>query len=251
MHKFTRRTVIAGLGACAVTPAYAETAWPNRPITLMHGFPPGGPVDVLSRVLADGLSSRLGQQVIVDAKPGAAGTTAAGQVARAVPNGYTLTAFGATFTATAAMYRVLSYNPTEDFTFVSTTAEFPLVLVTHSDSGIRSVADVVKLAQSRGEPLLYGTAGNGSLMHLAMELFFKRANIRLQHVPYKGGLAAVTDLLGKRLDLVLDPPTVPVPFVRDNKLHALAVTGADRFFALPNAPTMVDSGFPGFVVTGY
>ncbi len=251
MRKLTRRAVIAGLGATIVLPARAADAWPSRPITLVHGFPPGGPVDVLSRILAEGLTTKLGQPVIVDARPGAAGTTAAGLVARAVPDGYTLTALGATFTAASAMYQRLPYNPSKDFTFISTTAEYPLVLVTHPDSELHSAADIVKLARSRGEPLLYGTAGNGTLMHLTMELFARKANIRLQHVPYKGGLPAITDLLGKRLDLVLDPPTVPLPFVKDNKLRAIAVTGAEHFFALPNCPTLIESGYAGLVVTAF
>jgi tripartite-type tricarboxylate transporter receptor subunit TctC len=251
MTKLTRRTVVAGLSAFAVMLARAETGWPSRPITLVHGFPAGGPVDTLSRILAEGLSRRLGQQIVVEPKPGASGTTAGGQVARAAADGYTLTAFGATFTATAAAFKKLPYNPTEDFTFIGTTAEFPLVLVTNPDSGIKSVADIGSIARSRNEPLLYGTAGVGSLMHLSMELFAKKANIHLQHVPFKGDMPAVTGLLGKEVDLVLDPPPVPVQFIRAEKLRPLAVTSANRFFALPNVPTMIEAGFAGCVVTGY
>jgi tripartite-type tricarboxylate transporter receptor subunit TctC len=251
MIKLTRRAVVAGIGAFVTVPARSEDGWPNRPVTLMHGFPPGGPVDTLSRILSDGLSQQVGQPVIVDSKPGATGTTVGGLVARAAPDGYTLMALPATYPATAAMFNALPYNPIEDFTFISTTAEYPLVLVTYPDSETRTVADIVNAARSRSAPLLYGTAGNGSLMHLSMELFAKKANIRLQHVPYKGGMPAVTDLLGKRLDLVLDPPTVPVQFIRNDKLRALAVTGASRFFALSNVPTMIEAGFPGYVVTGY
>lgn len=128
-------------------------------------------------------------------------------------------ALPATYPATAAMFKTLPYNPTEDFTFISTTAEYPLGLVTYPDSEIRTVADIVRIARSRSTPLLYGTAGNGSLMHLSMEPFAKKANIRLQHVPYKGGMPAVTDLLGRRLDLVLDPPTVPIQFIKSEKLR--------------------------------
>lgn len=145
----------------------------------------------------------------------------------------------------------MPYNPTEDFTFIGTTAEFPLVLVTNPDSGIKSVADIGSIARSRNEPLLYGTAGVGSLMHLSMELFAKKANIHLQHVPFKGDMPAVTGLLGKEVDLVLDPPPVPVQFIRAEKLRPLAVTSANRFFALPNVPTMIEAGFAGCVVTGY
>ncbi len=249
MTNISRRSVVAGLSAVAIMPARAEAAWPSRPIALVHGFPAGGPVDTLSRILAEALSRQLGQPVVVEPKPGATGTTAGGLVARASPDGYTLMAVPATYTATAAMFRNLPYNPTEDFTFISMTAEYPLVLVTYPDSQLATIADIVRVARSRATPLLYGTAGIGSIQHLSMELFAKKANIQLQHVPYKGGMPAITDLLGKRVDLVLDPPTVPLQFVKDNKLRALGVTSADRFFGLPDVPTMVESGFPTFVVT--
>ena len=248
MTKLTRRTVVAGLSAFAAMPAWAEAGWPSRPITLVHGFPPGGPVDTLARILAEPLSRQLGQTVVIEAKPGATGTTAAGLVARAKADGNTLLAMPGTFTASAAMFRALPYNPTADFTFISTTAESPLVLVTYPDNEIQTLADIVRIARSREAPLQYGTAGIGSIQHLSMELFAKKANIRLQHIPYRGGLAAITDLLGKRVDLVLDPPTVPVQFIKDEKLRALAVTGAGRFFGLPEIPTMVEFGFPGLVV---
>src|ERR1700680_1707831 len=129
MNNLSRRSVLVGLSAFAATPIRAETQWPARPINLMHGFPPGGPVDVLSRILAEGLSTRLGQAVVVEAKPGATGTTAGGAVARATPDGYTLMAVPATYVATAAMYQALPYRPIEDFSFISTTAEYPFVLV--------------------------------------------------------------------------------------------------------------------------
>jgi len=162
----SRRAILAGLSACCATPVFGKGAWPERPITLIHGFPPGGPVDVLSRILAEPLGRRLGQPVIVEAKPGATGTTAAGLVSRAAPDGYTLMAVPATFTGTAAMFRTLPYNPTEDFTFISSTAEYPLVLITHADSEFRTLADVVRVARSRETPLQFGTAGIGSIMHL-------------------------------------------------------------------------------------
>jgi tripartite-type tricarboxylate transporter receptor subunit TctC len=156
-----------------------------------------------------------------------------------------------TFTGTAAMFQTLPYNPIEDFSFIGSTAEYPLVLITHPDSEMRTLADVVRVARSRATPLQYGTAGIGSLMHLTMELFAQKANIRLQHIPYKGGMPAITDLLGKRLDLVMDPPTAVVQFAKDGRLRALAVTGEQRFFSLPDVPTLVESGFPGFVVNVY
>jgi tripartite-type tricarboxylate transporter receptor subunit TctC len=249
MTKITRRVVLAGLSAIAFTPALSKGAWPDRPVTLMHGFPPGGPVDVLARILAEPMSKSIGQPLVVESKPGATGMTAAGFVARAAPDGYTLLALPGTFVAASAMFKTLPFKPTEDFTFISSTAESPLVLVTHPDSEFHTLADVVRVARARETPLQFGTAGVGSIQHLTMERFAKLANIKLQHVPYKGGLPAITDLLGKRLDLVIDPPTALIQFTKDGSLHAIAVTSPQRFFGLPDVPTLNESGFPGFAVT--
>jgi tripartite-type tricarboxylate transporter receptor subunit TctC len=251
MTKITRRAVLAGLSACAAMPTLAKGAWPEQPITLVHGFPAGGPVDVLSRILAEPLGKHLGQPVIVEPKPGATGTASSVMVSRASPDGYTLMAVPGTFAGTAAIFRSLPYHPIESFTFISSTAEYPLVLVTHADSDIRTLADVISIAQRRATPLQFGTAGTGSIQHLTMELFAQKAKIKLQHIPYQGGMPAITDLLGKRLDLVIDPPTALVQFVKEHRLRALAVTGAQRFFDLPDVLTMPESGFPGLIINSY
>lgn len=250
MSHLSRRAVLAGLSAFAAMPALAKD-WPERSITLIHGFPPGGPADTLSRIIAEGLARHLGQPVVVEAKPGATGTTAGGLVARAQPDGYTLMYLPSTYPTTAAFLRSLPYRPIDDFSFISTTSESPLVLVTHPDSGIDTFADFIAAARSRGAPLLYGTAGVGSLMHLAMELLALKAEIKLQHVPYQGGMPALTDLLGKRIDVVIDPPTSLVEFVRSRKLRAIAITGAQRFEALPAVPTVSEAGLSGYDVMGY
>ena len=251
MTEFTRRAVLSGLSALAAMPAFAETAWPNRPITLLIGFPAGGPLDVVSRIIAQGLSRRLGQQVVVENRPAATGTMAAGQTARARPDGYTLMAIPATFAASAALFRNLSYRPIEDFSMISMTTEFPYVLVTYSDHPIRKMADLISAARSQSGALTYGTSGVGSLQHLSVELFANMAGIKLQHVPYRGGAPAITELLGKRIDFVLDPPTALVDFIRDGRFRALAVTGGSRFFSLPDTPTISEAGFPGYAVTGW
>ena len=247
----SRRSFLAGLSAFAAIPAPRGIAVAGPSVTLIHGFPPGGPVDVLSRILAEALSGKLGQPVVIEAKPGATGTTAAGIAARAVPDGHTLMAVPATYVATAAVYQNLPYRPIEDFSFISTTAEYPFVLVSHSESALRTIADLVRIARTQAAPPQYGTAGVGSLQHLTMELLAQRAGIQLQHVPYRGGAPAIVDLLGKRIDLVLDPPTALDEFVTGGKLRALAVTGGSRFFAMPDVPTFIEAGLPGFVVVGY
>jgi tripartite-type tricarboxylate transporter receptor subunit TctC len=251
MTELARRAVLTGLSAFAAMPAFAQTGWPNRPITLLIGFPAGGPLDVVSRIIAQGLSRRLGQQVVVENRPAATGTMAAGQTARAQPDGYSLMAIPATFAASAALFRKLSYRPVDDFSMISMTTEFPYVLVTHSDHPIQTMAGLISAAQSQSGALTYGTSGVGSLQHLAVELFSNMANIKLQHIPYRGGAPAITELLGKRIDFVLDQPTALLDFIRDGRFRALAVTGGGRFFSLPDIPTISEAGFPGYAVTGW
>ena len=251
MTELTRRAVLGGLSALVAVPAFAETAWPARPIKLMIGFPAGGPLDVVSRIIAQALSRRLGQQVVVEGRPGASGTIAAAQVAHAQPDGYTLLSIPATYAASAALFRKLSYRPVEDFSMIGTTTQFPYVLVTYSDHPIQTMADLVSAARSKDGHLTYGTSGAGSLQHLSTELFASMANIRLQHIPYSGGAPAITELLGKRIDLVVDQPTALVDFIREGRFRALAVTSGKRFFSLPDTPTISESGFPGYAVTGW
>jgi tripartite-type tricarboxylate transporter receptor subunit TctC len=251
MITMTRRAALGGLSAAISAPLFAQPSWPNRPLTLVVGFPAGGPVDTVSRIVGESLSRRLAQPIVVEDKPGATGTTAAAHVAHAAPDGYTLTVLPGTFAASAAMFRKLPYHPVNDFSWIGTIAEFPYLLVTYSDHPCRTVADLVKNAKSALNPLQFGTSGVGSVQHLSGELLASIANIRLQHVPYRGGAPAITDLLGKRLDFVIDQPTALMEFIRDGRLRALAVTGANRFFGLPAIVTVSESGFPGYNVTSW
>jgi tripartite-type tricarboxylate transporter receptor subunit TctC len=253
MTDLTRRTVLGGLSAFAAMPAFAEAAWPNRSIVLVVGFPAGGPTDIVGRIVAQALSERLGQTVVVENKPGASGTTAAGQVARAQPDGYTLLMNTSTYTASAALFRSLPFRPVEDFSTISTAVVFPYVFATYADHPIRTIADLISAARSpsRTTPLTYGTSGIGSVQHLTAEQFARTANIELQHIPFRGGAPAITELLGKRLDFVVDQPSSLIDMVRDGRLRALAVTGEKRFFGLPEVQTISEAGFPGFVVTGW
>jgi tripartite-type tricarboxylate transporter receptor subunit TctC len=250
MTKLTRRTVLAGLSSLAAMRARAETAWPNRPMTIVHGFP-GGATDLIARVVAEGLSKRLGTQAIVEVRPGAAGTLVAGQTARAAPDGYTLLAIPSGHAVAAATYKKLPYRTVEDFSMISMTAEYPFALVTHAEHPIRAMADLVAIARTRSTPLLYGTPGNGSLPHLSVELLAKMTDLQFQHVPYRGPGQSVSDLLGKRIDFVLDPPTAYLELIKQGQLRAVAVSGSSRYFALPGVPTIAEAAVPKFVVTSW
>ena len=251
MTGLTRRTVLAGLTTFVAIPAYPDTAWPSRPITLVHGFAAGGPTDTIARIIAEGLTTRLRQQVVVDPRPGASGTTAAQQVARAVPDGYTLIAIPGGHATAEALYKKLPYKTIDDFSMISMASEYPFVFVTYADHKIQTVADLINNARSQKIPLLYGSPGIGSVHHLAIELLAKMADVQLQHVPYRGSAQVITDLLGKRIDFMIDPPTLLIEFLRSGKLRPLAVTGATRFFSLPDVPTVSEAALPGYVVTSW
>jgi len=232
-------------------PLSAATIWPNRAITIVQGFPAGSAVDVVARIIAEGLSKRLGVQVIVESKPGAAGTLAAGQVARAASDGHTLLALPSGHAVAEATHKKLSYRTIDDFAFISMTVEYPFVMVTYPDHPIRTVADLIGAARSRNTPLTYGTPGNGSLPHLSAELFARMVNVQFQHVPYRGSTQTVSDLLGKRIDFAMDPPASYLQLIRDGQLRALGVSGGSRYFALPDVPTITEASVPGFVVTSW
>ena len=251
MTGLTRRTVLGSLSALVTIPARSDAVWPSRPITLVHGFAAGGPTDTVARIVAERLTPRLGQQVVVDPRPGASGTTAAGQVARAVPDGYTLIAVPGGHATAEALYQKLPYKTIDDFSMISMVADYPFVFVTYPDHEIRTAVDLINTARSRKIPLLYGSPGIGSVHHLAIELLARMANVQLQHVPYRGSTQVVTDLLGKRIDFMIDPPTLLIEFVRANKLRPLAVTGATRFFSLPGVPTISEAALPEYVVTSW
>ena len=229
----------------------ALAAWPERNISLLHGLTAGGGVDVSARLIAEGLSRRLGHQVVVEPKPGAAGTLAAAQVARATPDGYTLGFIPSGHAVTAATYKALPYQAIDDFTIVGQAIEFPFVIVTHPEHPIRTVADLIKTAKERSEPVLGGVPGAGTPQHLLIEYFSRLAGIKIQVVPFRGGNQALTELLGKRIDFLIDPPIALIGQIKPDALHAIGVTGDRRFPPLPNVGTVAEAGFPGFSVTSW
>lgn len=241
----SRGVLVGALCLFAGFPGAAGAAWPERTITLVHGFGAGGNADVISRIVAERLSERLGKPVVVEAKTGAGGRIAAAHVARAPADGYTMLMLTGGYTVSAALYEKLAYDTLGDFTFVSLLTQIPFVLATYPEHPVKSVPDLIKTLQSSGKPMFYGTSGAGTTQHLSGALFAAMAKVDLQHVASKGGTAVPTMLLGKHIDFVFETPTLTLELVKSGQLRALGTTGNTRFFALPDVPTI------GETIAGY
>ena len=249
-RKLDRRAVVGGL-ALAGLAAPARAAWPDRPITIVHGFAAGGNADVVSRIVADALQRLTGYSFIVEIKAGAGGTIAAAQVARAAPDGYTLGVLPGGHAVADAIYKQLNYRSVEDFNFISMITDFPFVLATHAGHAVKTFGDLLKAGREAKEPLLWASAGNGTGQHLSGELLAAMGKLSMRHVPYRGGTQSTLDLLAGRIDLMMDTPTVILEHVRSGGLRALAVTGTQRFFALPDTPTIAEAGLPGYETSSW
>jgi tripartite-type tricarboxylate transporter receptor subunit TctC len=247
----TRRAAIAGFSALGIAPAFAQSGRSDGTITIAHGFTPGGNVDLTARLVAERLAAKLGQQVIVEPKPGAGGSTAAAQVARATPDGTTLFLAAGGHAVSAAIYNKLPYDALKDFSWISMLSDFPFVFVTYPDHPAKNLAEFIAMAKADAGKLLCATPGNGTGQHLALELFAATAGLKIQHVPYRGSPQAATDLLGKRIDTFMDNMTVVAEMVKDGRLRALGITGPSRFFVLPDVPTFAEAGVPGYAVTSW
>ncbi len=226
--------------------------YPSKSIRLVHGFAAGSAIDVFSRPLAQKLTESLGQQVVVDSRPGATGTIANELVAKSAPDGYTLLAApGSAMAATPHLYKV-AYAPLRDFTPVIQISDFSYVLVTHPAVPAATARELIALAKARPGYLTYGSTGVGSGFHLAGELFCAMAGIQMLHVPYRGGgSAAITDLVAGRVDLMWDSLAVVRPQMNAGKLRAVGVTGSRRAAALPAVQTIAESGLPGYEMVGW
>lgn len=244
-------TLASGV-ACTVRSAWSQ-AWPSRPVRLLVGFAPGGTIDVVARIVGEQLSSTLGQPFVVENKAGANGMIAAELAARAEPDGYTVFfSNSSTITLNPTLMRGLKYDPTTDFAPVTTVVSVPLILVVNPEmpeaASIRSVADLIALARQPQARVNYGSAGQGNITQLAFELLSSRAGIQMTHVPYRGAAAAQAALLGKEILTVFDT-LAAVPLVKSGRLRALATSSTERLPALPDVPTLAESGFPGFDIS--
>jgi tripartite-type tricarboxylate transporter receptor subunit TctC len=230
-------------------PGNASAAYPDRPIKLVVAFPAGGTTDIVARVLAEHAGRRLGQQMIVENRPGAGGNIGTELVARAAPDGYTLSLCTiGTCAINSSVYPKLSYDVVRDFAPIVLGAQVVNVLAVHPAVPARTVRELVALAKAKPNTLTYASSGYGGSPHLSAELLKDMAGVEITHVPYKGSAPAIVDLRGGQVDMFFDNAPSILPHVKAGALRALATTGTRRHKALPDVPTMVEAGFPGFVI---
>ncbi|WP_348755322.1 tripartite tricarboxylate transporter substrate binding protein [uncultured Aquincola sp.] len=226
--------------------ADAQAPWPANPVKWIVPFPPAGAMDVIARTLAEHMGRQLGQTFVIENRPGAGGNIGADAVARSPADGTTMMIVANGQAVNRYLYHRLSYDPVKDFAPVSLVAVVPNVLVVSATNPARSVADVIRRAQANPGKLTYASAGNGTSIHLAGELFASMARLDLLHVPYKGSGPAVTDLIGGQVDMMFDSITSARPHIESGRLRALGVTTARRSPALPDIPTIAEAGLPGY-----
>jgi tripartite-type tricarboxylate transporter receptor subunit TctC len=243
--KFSIRLAVGFFLALMTSMLWAQS-WPTKPVRMIIAFPPGGPTDLVSRVLAQKLSEQLGQQVIVDNKPGAGGNIAAELAARAVPDGYTIFYNTSAIVIGPALYGKVNYDTLKDFTPVLLTASVPMVLVVNPQLPARSVKEFLDLAKSRSGALNYSSSGTGTITHLASAMMSTQTGIQTQHIPYKGSAPGLVDLASGQTQFMIDTINTVLPYVRDNRLRGLAVTSAKRSPVLPDLPTLAEAGISGF-----
>lgn len=248
------RTFLSGLLALAVAAgaslapqAVSAEAWPTKPIRLVVPYTAGGSSDFVARVMAKKLTEALGQPMTVDNKPGVAGILGTEIVAKSPPDGYTLSLVGmTTLAANPSLYKALPYDPVRDFAPISVAIVSPLVLVVNPGVPAKNVKELIAYAKANPGKVNYGSAGVGNTLHLAGAMFKASADIDIVHVPYKGASAALNDLLGGRIEMMIDLVQTPLPHIQAGKLRALGVTSTTRVPMLPDVPTIAESGLPGF-----
>lgn len=245
----SRRRLLAAAGAalCLAVPAFAQAqAYPTKPVKLVVPYPPGGPTDIVARLVAQKLSDAMGQQFIVDNRPGAGGNPGAELVARSPADGYTLVVATTAHAINPSLFKNLGYSLSKDFAPVSQLTSGPLVIVANPALPAKNVAELIALAKSKPGELNFASSGNGQSTHLSAELFAAMAGVKMNHIPYKGSAPALTDTMGGQTQLMFDTMLSAMPHVKAGKLKALAVTSAARSPVAPDVPTVAESGLPGY-----
>lgn len=254
---YSKKTLIAG-AVLSLATTFAGVAhanpdnYPEKPVTLLVGYPAGQSVDMLARLIGEGLSKQLGQPVIVDNRPGAGGTIATTALVQAKPDGYTLS-MGASGPLAIAphLFKSVSYDPRSDFTALMHVASVAQTLVVSAKSDVKTMDDLVKQAKANPGTVNFGSPGNGSTSHLTQEMFKQRTGTQMMHVPYKGGQAAITDLISGQIDVLFEASPTVTPFVRQGQLRAIAVSTSKPIQALPDTPTIASLGLNDFEAVGW
>jgi tripartite-type tricarboxylate transporter receptor subunit TctC len=234
---------------CLALGAQAQE-YPTRPLLLTHGFAAGGNGDIISRVFAEGLSARLKQPVVVEPRPGAGGNTASARLLQSPSDGYTLLTLTGGHAVSAALYKSLPFNPIDDFQMISTYGYFAFLIAVRQDKSIATIADLIKAAKASPGTLTYSSPGVGSTQHLAGELFSSMADIKMTHIPYRGGSAPVTDLIGGQIDVSFDSMTVIEPHYRSKVLRVLGVTSKTPWPSMPEILPIAQT-VPGYDVQSW
>ncbi|MEY3792890.1 MAG: hypothetical protein RLZZ189_1841 [Pseudomonadota bacterium] len=239
---------ICGLLSLVLTAPANAQSYPTKPVRVVVPYPPGGPTDIVARVLFQQVSEATGQQFLVDNRAGAGGNIGAEIVAKSPADGYTLLIGTTAHAINMSLFKNLSYDVQKDFAPVSLLTQGPLVLVAHPQFPANSIKEVIELAKSKSGGLNFASSGNGQSTHLSAELFNTMAGIKMSHVPYKGSAPALTDVMSGQVDVMFDTTLSAMPFVKAGKLKALGLTSPVRSPAAPDVPTIAESGLPGYEV---
>jgi tripartite-type tricarboxylate transporter receptor subunit TctC len=237
---------IAGSIVCAAAPAQQ---YPSKPVRIVVPYAPGGGVDIIARAIGQELTKRLNQQIVIENRTGAGGNIGSDAVAKAAPDGYTLLMASPANTINSSLYSKMPYDPARDLAPVALIATVPTVLLANRSLPVKDVKQLVALAKARPGALTYGSGGSGTTEHLAGEMFKSAAGIDMLHVPYKGGAAVLTDLVGGQIALMFVNQVFALPYVKAGTVKALGVASSERSPALPDVPTFVESGFPDMRVS--
>ena len=243
--------VLMGVAFVLMTGLVHSQTYPTKTIKLVVPFPPGGGTDIVARKMAEHLRQDLGQVVIVENKAGASGNIGADSVARAAPDGYTLMMTAAPFAIAPALYKTLPFDPVKDFTPIAQMASVPLLVVTRAESPLKSIADLIAAAKKAPSAISYASFGSGSPPHLVGERIKSLTGINMTHIPYKGGQAALPDILSGQLDIAIMDIVSMTPLIKAGRLRALAITGTQRTPVLPDVPTLSQAGVPFNTVGWY
>lgn len=236
----------------SVTPASAQDAYPSKPIRMIVPFAPGGAVDVVARIVAKGMSERLGQSVIIENRGGAGGGIGSDAAARSAPDGYTLLMGStATMSINPSIYKTLSYDPIKSFAPVAMVAQAPHVIVVSSTAPFKTVDSLIEYAKTHPDAATFGSGGIGTPTHLAGEMFARQTGTKMRHIPYKGSGPALADLIGNQLTFQIDSLPAVLGFIKADRLRALAQTGSTRASSLPDVPTAAEAGLANFEVSGW